>query len=348
MLVPALFVAWTAQCKLVGSSAKYDVIVFTGRGEATGEDKAWALRHGVTISDSLELSDVPAIRTPLKRLTSATLARLLLPEQLSERYDRILYLDADVTIEGDVGSIFSLDTGEHALGAVPAARFWTGSIASRKETVDHFRSLGLSEPFRYFNSGVLYIDVAKWNRDALGRQALDFIRRNPSVCIWPDEDALNAVLDGAVAELSPLWNMRARAWFHRRVRAAAEPVIVHYDGPSKPWQRFGNGRRLLHGRQAYRSYRRFLVQTPWPDWLEDQWTMTDLRAGLAHEVGLWTSWISGRETPLRRLRDERAYAEAFLTYIFAHRFADIDQGIVERTGKRLRLANASTVDSRDK
>ena len=166
----------------------------------------------------------------------------------------------------------------------------------------------MSEPFRYFNSGVLYIDVAKWNRAAIGRRALDFIRRNPSLCIWPDEDALNAVLDGEVAELSPLWNMRARAWFHRRVRAAAEPVIVHYDGPNKPGQCFGKGRRLFHGQQAYRSYQHFLVQTPWSDWLEDQWTMADLRAGLAYEIGLWTGWIRGRETPLRRLRDERADA----------------------------------------
>ena len=74
MLVPALFVAWTAQSKLLRSSSKYQVIVFTGAGDATPEDKAWALRHGVTISDNLELSEFSAIRSPLKRLTSATLA----------------------------------------------------------------------------------------------------------------------------------------------------------------------------------------------------------------------------------------------------------------------------------
>jgi lipopolysaccharide biosynthesis glycosyltransferase len=343
MLAPALFVARTAQSRPHRSSNNYDVIVFTGPGDATAEDKAWAKQQGVAISDSLELSSFSDIRSPLKRLSNATLARLLLPEQLSERYDRILYLDADVIIAGDVGSIFSLDTGKYALAAVPAARFWAGSAAERTETIAHFRSLGLSEPYRYFNSGVLYIDVAKWNRAAIGRRALEFIRRNPSVCIWPDEDALNAVLDGAVAELSPLWNMRARAWCHRRVRAAAAPVIVHYDGPSKPWQRFGKGRRLFHGRRAYRSYQRFVVETPWPGWLDDQWTAKDLRAGLAHEIGLWIGWMSGREAPLRRLRDERAYAEAFLTYCFASRFADIDQGIVERTGTLMRLAGSCSL-----
>src|SRR6185295_14703289 len=95
------------------------------------------------------------------------------------------------------------------------------------------------------NSGVLYIDVQKWNREDIGRRALEFIRRNPSLCILPDEDALNAILDGRIAELSPLWNMRARAWSHRRVRSAFCPVIVHYDGPNKPWKRFGEGRRPL-------------------------------------------------------------------------------------------------------
>ena len=33
----------------------------------------------------------------------------------------------------------------------------------------------------------------------------------------------------------------------------------------------------------------------------------------------------------------------FLTYSFAGRFADIEQGIVERTGKRMRLADTRSV-----
>ncbi len=334
MLVPALLVAKAARSNLARSSSVYDVIVFVGPEDVKPADRTWAIQHGIQISDSLELSCFADIRSPLKRLTNVTMARLLLPEQLSGKYDRILYLDADVMIQGDIGRIYSLDTGEFALAAVPAAR----SSPLQEETLAHFRGLGMSEPFRYFNSGVLYIDVEKWNRGEIGRRALDFTRRNASWCIWPDEDALNAVLDGKIAELSPLWNMRARVWSHRRVRSAAEPVIVHYDGPNKPWQRFGKGRRLFQFERAYRSYKQFLVNSPWPDWLDDKWTMGDFRDGLAHEVGLWTAWIGGREAPFRRLREERAYAKAFLRYSAESPFTDIDQGIVERTGRCLRLA----------
>ena len=159
-----------------------------------------------------------------------------------------------------------------------------------------------------------------------------------SLCILPDEDALNAILDGRIAELSPLWNMRARAWSHRRVRSAFCPVIVHYDGPNKPWKRFGEGRRPLQTEGAYRSYQRFLVELPWPEWLDDKWTLGDLGAGLAHEAGLWTNWLWGKEAPFERLRDERAYADAFMKYGTLTLFADKAGGIVEHVGGRLQLA----------
>jgi lipopolysaccharide biosynthesis glycosyltransferase len=341
MLVPALFVAETARSYLGRSLNAYDVIVFVGPDDVKPQEETWAKQRGIEISPSLDFSSLSDMRSPLKRLTNATLARLLLPEQLSGRYDRILYLDADVMIQDDVGRIYSLDMGGFALAAVPAARYWIGPSALQQETVAHFRALGMSEPFRYFNSGVLYIDVEKWNRDEIGRRALNFIGRNPSLCIWPDEDALNAVLDGKIAELSPLWNMRARSWVHRRVRSAANPVIVHYDGPNKPWQRFGKGRRLFQFERAYRSYKKFLLNSPWPGWLDDKWTSEDVRDGLAHEMGLWTAWIGGREAPFRRLREERAYAKAFLRYSAESPFVDVDQGIVKRTGSRLHLAPAT-------
>ena len=331
MLVPALFVAATAQAQ---SQNQYEVVVFVPPKHATPEEKAWAIQHGVEISENLDFSRLREIELPqTKRLSKMTLARLLLPEQLSQKYDRILYLDSDIVIQAEVERIFSLNTDDFALAAVPAARFWLNS-----SQIAHFRALGMSEPFRYFNSGVLYIDVDKWNRREVGQRALDFTKRNPRLCILPDEDALNAVLDGQIAELSPIWNMRARAWCHRRVRLSAQPVIVHYDGPNKPWRRFGHGQRLFEFERTYRLYKEFLVNSPWPHWLDDRWTVKDFRHNLAYEIGLWTGWLCGKEAPLRRLREERAYANGFLKYMAENRFTDIDQGIVERKGNRLQLA----------
>src|SRR3546814_12428085 len=75
---------------------------------------------------------------------------------------------------------------------------WSSDVCSsdlrqRQADYAHFRALGMSEPFRYFNSGVMLIDIARWMADDLAERLLGFIERNAAVCTLPDEDALNAV-----------------------------------------------------------------------------------------------------------------------------------------------------------
>ena len=191
--------------------------------------------------------------------------KLMLAEHLAGEYDRLLYLDCDLTIHDDFGRIFSLDTGSTPIAAAPSGRIFADmSEAARQTFRDHCRALGMTEPYRFFNSGVLYIDVAKWNDERLGERALAFIRQNPELCSLPDEHALNALLDGRIAELTPGWNMRPVSKERRWARAPADPVIVHHAGPDKPWKRYGRRKRLFPDRTAYRLYEEFLRETPWP------------------------------------------------------------------------------------
>src|SRR5690606_29239989 len=135
---------------------------------------------------------------------------------LAGRYDRLLYLDCDLTIHGDVGALFSLDMSGYSLAAVPAGRISAGIEPSRLAAqLRHFGALGMTPPYRYFNAGVLLIDVVTWNRRGIGELALSFIRENPELCELPDEDALNAVLDGDFMELSPVWNIEPRRDWRR-------------------------------------------------------------------------------------------------------------------------------------
>jgi lipopolysaccharide biosynthesis glycosyltransferase len=337
MLVPGLFVAEAAGSLRTGF-ADYDIIlVTTSPADVTDVHRRWLDERGIQLHDDFDLSCVQDIDIPNVRLTKATLLKLLLAENLADRYDKILYLDADVSIHEQIVSIFSLDTKEFPLAAVPAARLRTGwNWSQRKSQIAHFRALGMTEPYHYINSGVLLIDVNKWNRKELGARALHFIRRNPTICTLPDEDALNAILDGHQAELSPLWNMHTADWSHREVREIAEPVIIHYHGPNKPWRRFGHGRRLFEQRSAYRLYEDFVAETPWPTWLEDQWSTRDLWDNLVFEVRLITRRIRGKNVGPGRA-ERRAFVEAFRQYCTETAFADVGQGIVRREGARLRL-----------
>jgi lipopolysaccharide biosynthesis glycosyltransferase len=337
MMVPALFVASAVRSMRQSSSPPFDVILFAESAEVTDLDRQWLVHNDIKLDESLDMGRVRGIANLPNRLTIATTAKLLIPEHLAGRYEKLLLLDADLTIHDDVSIVFELDTDEYPLAAVSAGRVWASNSAKEQHDAEgHFRALGMSEPFRFFNSGVLYIDVEKWNRQKVGIRAIEFIRTNPDLCFLPDEHALNAVLDGGVGTLSPIWNARPPSQSDEMFRAATSPVIVHHMGPVKPWKRFGYGTRLVPDRSAYRMYEDFLAGSPWPNWLREQWTYRDVWKSVVFELRVFSRLLRGR--PARgSCAQRRAYVDAVKKYYAEERFLDVEQGIVDRKGFCLRL-----------
>ena len=343
MLIPALFVANSVN-RAAAPARPFDTIVFTGPTDVSLAHRQWMSENRIKHSEDLETSPIDDVGILQKRLSSATLMKLLLPGHLAGRYDKILYLDADLTIHDDVSSIFSLDAGEYALAAVPSGRIWADrSETERQRAEEHFSALGMTAPYRFFNTGVMLIDVDRWNRNDLSSRALSFIREHPGICLLPDEDALNGVLDGRIAELSPIWNMQPVRPGLRIMHRIACPVIVHHVGVHKPWRRYGYGKRLFQDRRAYRLYKAFLTNTPWSGWLDEQWSGGDFYKSIVWEVRRVTRRLRGKlDEPSRRQR--RAYVEAMRSYLARSDFIDVAQGITVRSKGTLRLkgSEAST------
>jgi lipopolysaccharide biosynthesis glycosyltransferase len=337
-LIPALFVADAVKSNAANPGSGFDLVVVAEPSDVTDIEREWMARQGISLCDDLDVARLRGVAKLQQRLSVATLVKLVLAEHFSARYDKILYLDVDLTIHDDVAAIFSLDTGEFALAAVPGGRRWPVWLAAEQAQFrEHAARLGMTEPYRFINTGVLLIDVAKWNRDAVGPRALDFIRRHAELCFLPDEHGLNAVLDGRQAEISPLWNMRPSVWLNPAIRETAEPVIIHYIGHDKPWKKYGYGKRIAQNLPAHRLYRDFLRDSPWPDWLDAQWTAQDFRKNLIYEMRLISRRIRRKPSASLTRLQLQIDAEAFRKYCMDMRFADVDQGIVTREGGRLRL-----------
>ncbi|WP_162917223.1 glycosyltransferase family 8 protein [Dongia deserti] len=336
MAVPALYVATEAARRARGA---YDVHVFAEEGELDDEHRAWMARHGIQAIGALSFPRLHKTGATAGRISPASLIRLVAPELLAGRYDRLLYLDADTEIHGDLAPLFGLDLQGRVLAAAAAGRITERlAPAAVRKREEHFRALGMTEPFRYFNDGLMLIDVARWNAERIGERALDFIERNPTICLLPDEDALNAVLDGHILDLSPIWNFRGHLMELPCAAALAAPVVCHYDGPDKPWKRFGRNRRWFALREAHRRYRGFCAGTPWSVWLARQWTLRDLRNTLAYEGRILLDRLRGRRTPgVPRRSKQRRTCESVQAHLARATFADVEQGITIRNGGRLML-----------
>ena len=155
---------------------------------------------------------------PPGHITQAMYYRYLFAEMLPPEITKILYLDADIICKGDILSLWQTDLQGRVLGAV---RDWGEAKSCGR--------IGLKNG-RYFNSGVLLMDLVKWRQQQL-TQKLEQI--GSTKILWGDQDALNGVIDGDFVELPKKYNCIIIN--NTLLKADPEDVIVHYIDYIKPW-----------------------------------------------------------------------------------------------------------------
>jgi lipopolysaccharide biosynthesis glycosyltransferase len=340
MVVQAMFVASSIARFTRGGSRNHDLIIVVPGGHADSCQREFAAAHDIVIDDSMPLDAIGEFVLAEGRLTNATLMKLLLPQHYAFRYDKILYLDADLAIHHDVSVLFGLDMGDCPLAAVGSGRILSDLRNDEADKVRaHFAALGMTAPYRFFNSGVMLMQTSRWLEARITERALDYLRRNPELCELPDEHALNAVLDGEFLPLSAIWNASPRRfWAHNLV-----PTIIHYSGDNKPWKRFSRHKRPGSQRQGYALYREFTNASPWPGFLRSQWRVKDLVGSLLCEVEHW--WRSLALRFDRGAPDRSAFAKELKQYYAETSFVDVEQGIATRDGDTIRCAVSSKAAS---
>jgi lipopolysaccharide biosynthesis glycosyltransferase len=174
--------------------------------------------------------------------TRAIYGRLLLGEFLYGIADKVLYLDADILCLGDLSPLVSLDFHGHTIAAV----------ADVDESTREAK-IGLTCSTPYFNSGVFYMDVQKWNALNVTAKVANILKKIGHTLPFPDQDALNIALAGQVFYLDRQWNS-----LFDHFPVLPETVFLHYAG-GKPWQMWS---------PTYQDARFIaaLAQTPWANW----------------------------------------------------------------------------------
>lgn len=175
--------------------------------------------------------------------------RVLAPRILPTNIKKILYLDCDIVVRRSLQDLWKVDLCDHALAAVECS-FWD-------LTSDFF--VPLPPGAKYFNSGVLLINLDYWRKNDVCERTLGFVRNHPEKVNLYDQDALNAVLVNRWITLPATWNEQARSTIGRpalRDENIADPAIVHFVSADKPWHW-----PCTHPLKAeYHKYRR---KTPW-------------------------------------------------------------------------------------
>lgn len=168
-------------------------------------------------------------RESLSYISSGTYLRLLLPGHLPEYIDRVLYLDSDVLVCGDLSPLWDIPLDGAALAAV--GDHFTPTLGTRDGIPGAPTDIDMAAP--YFNSGVLMINLPVWRTLGITELCLKYMTENQDRLRLPDQDALNLAAYGRWHELAGIWNDHVSWW-----NPVAEPQdtrILHFIGRKKPW-----------------------------------------------------------------------------------------------------------------
>jgi len=213
-------------------------------------------------------------------ISVATYYRLFVASILPNTIDKIIYLDCDIVVRGDLSELDSLDMHGKPLAAV----FQDDPLLLQG---DEEVRLGIGRNQGYFNAGVLVINLSYWRNNNIERVLLDFIENNYSNIKFHDQDTLNAVLGPDTICLNCKWNMLSiflskalyaftseRCVLYRQQivdGAGKNPSVVHFVSRPKPWE-------WTCSHPYKRDYYYYLDKTPFTGWRpKPQWTFYNIK-----------------------------------------------------------------------
>ena len=100
--------------------------------------------------------------------TVETYYRLLLPELLPH-IGKIIYIDGDTVVDGDIAELWHIELNDKLAGVVPEV--------FQSKWFNHKKLLGIDENDMYFNAGVLLLNLSLLREFSLFDRALDAIPR---------------------------------------------------------------------------------------------------------------------------------------------------------------------------
>lgn len=158
--------------------------------------------------------------------SKSTYYRLFIPN-LYPQYDKVLYLDSDIVICGDVSELYNVDLGDNLVGAIT-----DGAILQVKVFQDYVEErVGVEKYEHYFNAGILLMNTKRLREIDFEDLFIDLLTM-VTFNIAQDQDYLNAICRGRVTYIDETWDQMP---IHFKDYGTAKPKLVHFNLSFKPW-----------------------------------------------------------------------------------------------------------------
>lgn len=179
------------------------------------------------------------------------------PEKYVNAEERLLWIDSDTIVLGDLEPLWTMDLESLAIAA--ALNPWGNPNNSQDKNP-------------YFNTGVLVYNMKVWKEEKLSEK----LREDAKTNVWGDHDqgAINSVLRGRFKKLDPIWNNQNTKDMSTR--------IMHFMSKPKPWE----------SPTPNQMWVEIFSQTPFKDELEKMKASSQgWLSKFKLKYGKWSAWL---------------------------------------------------------
>lgn len=163
--------------------------------------------------------------------------RIFASELLPTTINRILWLDADIIAIKNIENLYNFDLQGNSIAACVHRERYVNCNLINDQAV---KRLDMDSGCRYFNSGVLLMDLEKIRKYFNKEAVIELIYQKEAVLENPDQDILNLLYCHDVLMLDEsIYNYQVHYdWdaVNERQHIQECAVLLHYVGPAKPWK----------------------------------------------------------------------------------------------------------------
>ena len=227
--IPFLDVAIRSLIKNASRDYRYRIIVLnTGLSPENVSMVKQNERDGFAIDFADISRELETIKSRFKNVyhfSIVTYYRLFIAS-LFQQYDKIIYIDCDLVVTGDISKLYNVELGDNILGAAVEA-----FVSSTPEFREYARIAVGVNPDTYFNAGVLLMNLKAFRENDIEKKFVHLITEYDFDLLDPDQGYLNYLCYGKVHLLPNGWNKTPLP-----TPTEGEKNIVHYALYKKPWQ----------------------------------------------------------------------------------------------------------------
>lgn len=164
-----------------------------------------------------------------------------------KNYEKIIFTDIDLLFKHDIKDLYEVDLGNLPLGA--AQDYIYGIFLNNPNDIWKtyaLKTLELDEPYKYFNTGVMLINVKEFNQNNYSTKLLELVSKKQYKIL--EQDGLNKFFKTNIKYIDSSWNFPTlnKAYkslfkfmpyeFTKKYNKDKEnPKIIHFAGGLKPW-----------------------------------------------------------------------------------------------------------------